>query len=385
MRKIIVLSIFVFLSLQNHVSGQDIKENRFLDNWSLNINGGASLFWGDIRQYKLYPVTNFESEWNASFGIILSKQINSIFELRGQFIKGNLSGTKRASNIYFNSEFNEYIINATLNFNKLFSRHHPDSKINIYGIGGIGFVDYRSVKKELGSNRYLESRGYSANGSIKEKMTTEAVIPFGLGAKYKIASNFEINFESIWTVANSDDIDLSKGGFDYDILSHTSLGLTYKFRPIQKKKQIIFKEHDDIVEVKKEKVIVQKQEEIKKTIDAITEEPKVVVVKTKSLNYEFKVQVFASNFKSNNSFIKKYNITEAVREDYNGVLYRYSVGSFKTYKEAKEKAIQLINENKIIGAFVVGIKDGKRLDSFKELLTDEEKTILKIAPGSQQK
>ncbi len=383
MKKLIVLFVFVFLSFYSHVSCQEIKENRLIDNWSLNINGGASLFWGDIRQYKIYPVTNYENEWNASYGILLSKKISSIFEIRGQFIKGSLSGTKRSSTIYFNAEFNEYIINSTLNFIKLFSKHPKDTKLNIYGIGGIGFIDYRSVKKELGSNRYIDSRGYSDKGSIKSKMTTEAVIPFGIGANYKIGSNFEINFENIWTVVNSDDIDLSKGGFKYDILSYTSLGLTYKFYNLKKKKQIIFKEND-IVEVKKEKIIVQKQEESKKPIEVIAEEPKVVV-KAKLPSYEFKVQVFASNFKSNNSFIKKYNLTEAVREDYNGVLYRYSVGSFKTYKEAKERAIQLINENKIIGAFVVGIKDGKRLDSFKELLSDEEKIILKITPGNQQK
>jgi OOP family OmpA-OmpF porin len=228
MRKIIFLVTIAFLSLPFIASSQEAGGKKLLDNWSININGGASLFWGDLRQYNIYPVTNYENEWNAAFGFILTKRLSSVFELRGQFIRGNLTGTRRPSGTYFEGQFNEYNINATLNLSRLIYSDNPCRKLNIYGIAGIGFLDFRSMKKQLGSGIYVSSRGYNEDGSEK-KMETESVFTGGFGAKYKIDSRFEINFENIWTLANTDYIDATLGGMKYDILSYTSLGLTYKF------------------------------------------------------------------------------------------------------------------------------------------------------------
>lgn len=229
MRKIILLFAIVFFGLHFNAKSQNAESGKILDNWSINVNGGLSLFWGDLRQYNYYPVSTFENERNAGFGIILTKRLNSIFELRGQLIKGNLSGTKRNISRYFEAQFTEYNINATINFSRLIYGDEPCRKLNLYGIGGIGFLDFRTVKRGLGSNNYVASRGYSANGTEKEKMTTETTIPFGFGAKFRLDSRFELNFENIWSITNSDLVDVTRGGYEYDISTYTSLGLTYKF------------------------------------------------------------------------------------------------------------------------------------------------------------
>ncbi|MFZ4400144.1 MAG: OmpA family protein [Bacteroidales bacterium] len=229
MRKIVIFLTVALLSLPYFASSQETGMKKLLDNWSINVNGGASLFWGDVKQYKFYPVTNYQNEWNASYGFILTKKLSQTFELRGQFIKGNFTGTRRPSHAYFNAQYNEYNINATLNLSRLFLGDDPCRRLNIYGIAGLGFIDYRSVKKLLGSDKFVASRGYSALGTVSEKMVTESVIPLGFGIKYKLDSRFEVNLENIWTVVNSDLIDLTKGGFKYDILSYTSVGITYKF------------------------------------------------------------------------------------------------------------------------------------------------------------
>jgi len=229
MRKLALLFAIAFLSLPFFASSQEAGGKKILDNWSININGGASLFWGDLRQYSFYPVGNYENERNAAFGFILSKRLSSTFELRGQFIKGNLSGTRRIASVYFEGQFNEYNANLKMNLSRLIYGDNPCRKFNIYGMVGLGFVDFRSVKKQIGTNSYVYSRGYSAAGTVDEKMQTESVITAGFGASYKLDSRFELNFENIWTGVNSDDIDATRGGFDYDILTYTSLGLTYKF------------------------------------------------------------------------------------------------------------------------------------------------------------
>ncbi len=229
MKKILLLITIAFFGIQFKANSQNAEKGKILDNWSLNVNGGLSLFWGDLRQYKIYPLSTFENERNAAFGAILSKKLNSTFEIRGQFIRGNLSGTKRSINTHFEGQFNEYNINATINFSRLIYGDNPCRRLNLYGIGGIGFVDFRTVKKQLGSHKYISSIGYSSNGTVKEKMQTETIIPVGFGAKYRIDSRFEVNFEHIWTIANTDDIDASQGGFKYDVLTYSSLGLSYRF------------------------------------------------------------------------------------------------------------------------------------------------------------
>ena len=229
MKKIVLLFAIVSLSFPYFASSQETGKQKILDNWSLNINGGASIFWGDIRQYKFYPIYHFENERNISYGIILSKQLSPIFELRGQLIKGNLSGTNRAIKRYFESEIFEYNLNTTLNFSQLFLGDNIDRKLSFYGIVGMGFLNFRTMKKVLGDNTYSYSRGYSKNGIDEDKMQTETVIPLGFGFKYKFGKRFEANFENIFNATNTDLIDATIGGFKYDFYTYTSLGVTYKF------------------------------------------------------------------------------------------------------------------------------------------------------------
>ena len=67
MKKLIVLCAIIFLSLPYFASSQEVGGKKLLDNWSINVNGGASLFWGDLRQYKIYPVASYENERKCCF------------------------------------------------------------------------------------------------------------------------------------------------------------------------------------------------------------------------------------------------------------------------------------------------------------------------------
>lgn len=61
--------------------------------------------------------------------------------------------------------------------------------------------------------------------------------------------------------------------------------------------------------------------------------------------------------------VKKFSIEESVREDYHRGWYKYSVGSFPEYYDARKLRDKLISENKAYGAFVVLIKDDIRMDA----------------------
>lgn len=50
------------------------NENRgFWSGWSLNLNGGTSLFYGDVEHSDLIPAFSDKNEWSVGYGIMLQK------------------------------------------------------------------------------------------------------------------------------------------------------------------------------------------------------------------------------------------------------------------------------------------------------------------------
>ena len=81
---------------------------------------------------------------------------------------------------------------------------------------------------------------------------------------------------------------------------------------------------------------------------------------------EYRVQIAARYEKpvSLAKLSRRYDLpVEEIHEDrYNG-FYIYTVGSFPTYKQAKDYKYELIDNNGATGAFVVAFRNGERLDS----------------------
>ena len=84
---------------------------------------------------------------------------------------------------------------------------------------------------------------------------------------------------------------------------------------------------------------------------------------------EYRVQIRAAYQAkcSIDNLTRKYNITNAIQEDYVGNWYRYSIGSFGSFSEAKEYRREVINQNGVLDAFIVAFKNGVRLNSLSEI------------------
>jgi len=108
--------------------------------------------------------------------------------------------------------------------------------------------------------------------------------------------------------------------------------------------------------------IIAEEPEI--TIAEITPEP---VIPPEDV--EFRVQVRAA-FKAKvplQSLAGKYKLYEEIQEDYSGSWYRYSIGSFGSYNEAKSYRNTIIGEHGVRDAFIVAYYQGKRLNRLSEL------------------
>lgn len=81
-------------------------------------------------------------------------------------------------------------------------------------------------------------------------------------------------------------------------------------------------------------------------------------------NITYRVQISAAyqNPIPIDLLLKKFAIDEKIREDYHKGWFKYSIGSFADYYDARSLRDKLISENKTYGAFVVLIKDDIRMD-----------------------
>jgi len=134
MKKIYLLSsIFIVLFILKS-NCQTTEHNKIFDNWLFNINTGIPMFWGDVES-----TLSDQPMYRAGWGVILSKNLSSAFDIRGEFSMGNVAGSQPKYDRYFETDFYNYHIDGTLNFSNLIYGENPCRKLNIYGILGIGF------------------------------------------------------------------------------------------------------------------------------------------------------------------------------------------------------------------------------------------------------
>lgn len=91
-------------------------------------------------------------------------------------------------------------------------------------------------------------------------------------------------------------------------------------------------------------------------------------------NISYRVQLTAihQNRVPTDLIVKKFRLNDSVREDFHKGWYKYSIGNFADYYEARKLRDKLISENKVYGAFVVMIKDDIRMD---DMDTIQEETV----------
>jgi hypothetical protein len=126
----------------------------------------------------------------------------------------------------------------------------------------------------------------------------------------------------------------------------------------------------DIPTLYKEKVVEQKQQEAPKTqtINSVTNKPKPEAKKTEPLTEKpalgsknesvFKIQVKASKAKITD--VNPSASLGKLEESFEGGLYKYLLGSFKTKEEAK-LFLEKVKANGIVDAFIVKYKNGVRV------------------------
>ena len=205
------------------INGQRFDKNNFLDRWSITASSGITIPWCDAEaNWK----GNFKE--NPAFGLTLTKEMNSLFELRLEAIKGSLRGYQPTHNRDFIANTFELNLAGTIDFTRLSFGPDPCRSIIVHGIFGFGFYNYSGILRAIDDNEILYSTGYDTKGN-KIGYKTEPVLNSGINVKIKMSRLIFLVFENTWTITGNDYLDGHVGGFRYDIYSYTSFGITYRF------------------------------------------------------------------------------------------------------------------------------------------------------------
>ena len=267
-RFLIVFAVLILFFLFPKLSFSQNTNNLFKRYWSVNLNTGANLFWGDLRQNDYFPVSENENEWQIGYGLIVNWQISPVFGVRGQLLNGKLSGTKRKINRYFTADIFESNINVTANFSNLFFQYKQERLFSVYGMIGVGLANWCTKKKVLGTNEVVAENG-CGNGNGLWGRAMEVVIPVGLGLDFRLNDNWVLNLESTLHSVNSDELDMKVGESKYDMYSYASLGVTYKF--IKGRKKAVYTE-ESIQEEQDEEILP----DVEPQVSIISEMPEMI-------------------------------------------------------------------------------------------------------------
>ena len=214
----LVLIILPVLFVQD-VLAQRIQPNR----WFFKVDGGISVFFGDVKRYDYIPDFESPSEVQLMYSASFGKELTKIFSIRGQFLYGELSGHKKSAHYNFHSTLMGGSLLTDINLFYLFTgARFGDTKLNIYSSIGAGYL--------LWDTELLYDNPPADGSNIMDLSKTGAFsIPSSLSLEYAFNRNFSISGEGVLYIVTSDEVDAKVGGIKIDMLSYMNVGFAYKF------------------------------------------------------------------------------------------------------------------------------------------------------------
>jgi hypothetical protein len=200
------------------------QPNGLLTNWSVNINGGFTSYFGDLSLHDLSIGAKLENESGPALGLILTKNIfQDAIAISGQLIAGKLEGKK--GNISFTAELLEYNLHARIDFVDLLMLRNYHA-FGVVGYAGIGqfFFNTKKVVMDEGTVKNFEH----------STRVPEFVFFFGGGIYYKLNSNFGFTADLALRQCQNDRLDDYVKNDDFDYYSYMSIGISYYINTLKR-------------------------------------------------------------------------------------------------------------------------------------------------------
>jgi len=387
-RLTLFLLLCLFLTMPGLVVAQSLSGNQtasggFQRDWQFNYNLGFTQFYGDASNNGYFTKLSGESSFGTGF--LARKFLSPVFGLGGGFyytgVKSHKVKGATGNVVDFNltGSYYDFGVHLYTDLSNLFFGN-TYRKVNVYVTLGLGYSGWNTSLKDNLSGLVVNS-GDAVNGITTKK--SGAVIPFGLGMNLHLSDNWSLNFEGNLRTVMNDDVDTWADGFKYDQLFYTQIGISYYLNRGRVKKpkaptrsgerpqdcnQSLNRpplEPIPVYDYHKPEPTPMKPAENRPVSPKYTEQQTTSYAQTGTV---YRVQVLAkSQPLPSVAYLKnKLGITAEVFENYQDGVYRYSAGTFATYREALAYSQQL-KQAGIHDAFVVVYQNNRRVKLTEDL------------------
>lgn len=180
----------------------------------LGVQFGAAHYFGDLN-----PNTRINRP-KIAFGIFFRKQVNNYvaFRISGNFAQLGYSDAyeknnefRRRRNLSFNTNIFELMLQGDFNFFK-FNPTNPNERFTPYLTFGAGIVGFNPYAYLSNQKYFLQPLGTEGQGSSvypdrKPYGLTTIAFPLGLGIKYALNDQWNLNFEVVHRYTTTDYLD----------------------------------------------------------------------------------------------------------------------------------------------------------------------------------
>lgn len=231
-RYVLILIGLVFLSGITRAQSSDSLSSPLLRNWRVDVHAGALFYYGDLVVLKgaEYPIP-YPRDWRLGYGLTVTNQITPNWGVRGRLINGKYAGRREIGPDYysFSAKLLETSLQTTYDLSSFLRNAQEEHAYRIYGIAGIGLMNYRADLFDYRNNIYLGSEGAGGGSGINGR-NLQGDLSLGLGLDINLAENLRLSLESTYMGTGSDKLDAFVGSTNKnDVLQYTSLGLGYSF------------------------------------------------------------------------------------------------------------------------------------------------------------
>ncbi len=379
----IILTFAGLVSVGQSLSGSVSNGGGYNHDWQFNYHLGFTQFYGDASNNGYFNKLSGESAFGTGF--IVRKFFSPVFALGGGLFYTGLKSHKvkgaTGNTVDFTLTGNNYDFGVHLyaDLSNLFFGDYY-RKVSFYSTLGLGYSGWNSTLDDKLSGLVINSGDLVSGVATK---SSGAVIPFALGINVYLSENWALNFEGNLRTIMNDDVDNWADGFKYDQLFYTQVGISYFLNRGRTKKPKAPPRTGERPQDCNQSANRPPLEPIplydyhkpepsaKKTVASQPVSPASVEVMTISpqIGLVYRVQVLAKTQPlSSVAYLKnRLGISSEIFENFQDGVYRYSAGTFATYREALAYSQQL-RQAGIHDAFVVVYQNNRRIK-----LTDDLK------------
>lgn len=380
-----LLLAFMFLVVYTHGQTVNRPSGDFGDNWQINYQLGLTQFYGDASSNDF--LTKLSGETALSNGLTIRKYFTPVYGLGLNIYYTGLKSHKEKSStgspldyLLTGSCF-DVNLQSYVDFTNLLWGYEPTRKLSIYGLLGIGYASWDTQLEDVMGGA-IRLSGSTVNDITYKK--GGIVIPVGFGLNYRFNDRLAINVGGNFRTILNDDVDVWRGGFEYDQLFNFSAGISYYINPLfgatnkqkrkPKEKEISKKPSSSkrssrkpvdfipLYDYKKNNSSTAGGSGVKKNVEVMQIDQPISPATVPIKGVEYRVQIMAKRDRlpSVNILRNKYGISGDIIENFQDGVYRYSTGSFSAYQDALAYSRQLKAKG-VSDAFVVVYKNNQRI------------------------